>query len=123
MAFRKFAQALLQFGERNVERSRKVTKRELVFGTDIEHRHQIVAQSRDQVVARDRVERVAGVKIVGHDTADLGDIPFADSVEGFDQRDHFGVAGEAIENVFAAALGLDEAANRPDQTRRKILRR
>jgi hypothetical protein len=49
------------------------------------------------------------VKVVGHDTADLSDIPFADTTESFDQRDHFGVAGEAIENVFAAALGVNEA--------------
>jgi hypothetical protein len=56
-----------------------MTKRELVFGTDIEHRHQIVAQSRDQVVARDRFERVTGVKVVGHDAADLGNIALADA--------------------------------------------
>ena len=49
------------------------------------------------------------MEVVGHDTADLGDIPFADTTESFDQCDHFGVAGEAIENVFAAALGFDEA--------------
>ena len=32
--------------------------------------------------------------------------------EGLDQRDHFRIAGRAIENVFAAALGLDEARPR-----------
>jgi hypothetical protein len=56
-AFRKFAQASSPFGERDVERPREVTKRELVFRADIEHRDEIVAQPSDQVVSRNRSVR------------------------------------------------------------------
>ena len=40
---------------------------------------------------------------------DLGDVPLADTAERLHQCDHFGIAGQPIEHVFAAALGLDEA--------------
>src|SRR6516225_4179303 len=108
-ALRKFDQASFQFGERNVESPGKMAQCELVFGSYIEHRDQIVAQPRDQVVTRDRFERVAGLKVIAHDAADLGNIAFADAPQRFDQRDHFGIAGQAIENVFAATLSIDEA--------------
>src|SRR5579863_2551778 len=42
-AFRKFAQALFQFGEGNVESAWKMPERKLVFGPYVEHRHQILA--------------------------------------------------------------------------------
>lgn len=87
--------------------------REFVLGPYVEHRDQIVMQSRDQVITRDRFERVTGLKVIGHDAADLGDIPFADAPQSLDESNHFGIAGQAIENVFAATLGLDEP--RPSQ--------
>src|SRR6185437_186273 len=67
----------------------------------------------DQVITRDRFERVTGLEVIGDDTADLGDVPFADASQSLDESDHFGIAGEAIKNVFATPLGLDEA--RPSQ--------
>ena len=111
--FRKFADTPFQFGKRNVERAWEMTKGKLVFGSHIKHSDQIVVQSRDQVITRDRFQRVASLKVVGHDTADLGNIPFADAAQSFDQRDHFGITSQPIQNVFAATLGLDQA--RPSQ--------
>jgi hypothetical protein len=82
--------------------------RELILGPHIEQRNQVVTQSRDQVVTRDGLKRITGLKVIGHNTTYLGDIPFTDASERFDQRDHFGIASETIENMFAATLGLDK---------------
>jgi hypothetical protein len=86
-----------------------MAQRELVFGSHIEDCDQIVAQPRDKVITGYGFECVARLKVVSHDTADLGNIPFADTTQSFDQRDHLGFARQAIKNVFAAALRLDQA--------------
>jgi hypothetical protein len=112
--FCKLTQASFQFGERNVKSAWKMAERELVFGSDIEHRDQIVSQSRDQVVTGYGFERIAGLKVIGHDTADLGNVAFADATERLDQCDDFGFARQAIKHVFAATLGLDEAGPSED---------
>jgi len=85
-----------------------MTQLELVLRPHIEQRHQIGAQSRDQIIPRYGLERVAGLEVVGHHTIDLGNVPFADPTQRFDQCHHFGVAGEAIENVLAATLRVNE---------------
>ena len=91
-----------------------MAKRELILGPHIKQRNQIVPQSRDQVVTRDGLKRITGLKVVGHHTTDLGDIPFTDATQCFDQRDHFGFAGQSIKNVLAATLGLHEARTPED---------
>src|SRR6516162_5626885 len=113
-ALRKFDQASFQFGERNAECPRKMTKRELVFGSHIQHCDQIVSQSGDQVITGYWFECIARLKVVSHHTADLGNISFTDAPQGFDQCDHLGIAGQAIKDVFAATLRLDEACPSQD---------
>gem|GEM_PF-6778395 len=86
-----------------------MAQRELILGPHIEQRNQIVSQSRDQVVARDGLKRITGLEVIGHNTTDLGDIPFTDPTQRLDQRHYFGIASEAIENVLATTLRFDEA--------------
>ena len=85
-----------------------MAKRELILGPHVEQRNEVVPQSRDQIVTRDGLKRITGLEVIGHNTTDLGDIPFTDAPQRFDQCDYFGIAGETIEDVFAATLGLDE---------------
>jgi hypothetical protein len=51
---------------------------------------------------------------MGNDMTDLGNIPFADATQRFDQRDHFGIARKPIENVFAATLAPHKARTPED---------
>jgi len=85
-----------------------VAQGELILGPHVEQRNQTIPQTRNQVVTRDGLKRITGLKVIGHNTTDLGDIPFTDASQCFDQHDNFGIAGETIENMFAATLGLDE---------------
>jgi hypothetical protein len=85
-----------------------MAQRELVFWSHIEDRNQIVTQARDQVITRDRLKSITGAEVVGHHATDLGNVPFTDAAERIDQGRHFGIAGEAIENVLAATLGFHE---------------
>jgi hypothetical protein len=85
-----------------------MAQRELILGPHIEQRNQVVPQSRNQVVSRNGLKRITGLEVIGHNTTDLGDIPFTDPTQRFDQRHYFGVARQAIENVLAATLGLNE---------------
>ena len=55
------------------------------------------------------VERVTSTEVIGHDATDLGDVPFADATQGFNERDNFSVAGQTIENTFAPTLCLHQA--------------
>jgi hypothetical protein len=91
-----------------------MAQREFILRPQIEQRHQIVAQSRNQIIARDRLQRITGLKVIGHHAADLCNVPFADAAQGFDQGDHFGIAGQAIENVLAATLSLHETRTPED---------
>src|SRR5256885_1231023 len=73
-ADREFAQALLQFAERDIEGAGKMPERKLIFRPHVENRDKAVAQPRDQFLSRHRLQRVACMEGVGHAPADLGDI-------------------------------------------------
>jgi hypothetical protein len=82
--------------------------RELVLGADIQNGHQTRLQPLRQRLAGDRLHRVASVEIVVQHPVDLGEVALADPAERAQQRHHLGIAGEAVENMLAAALGLDQ---------------
>src|SRR5579872_6810072 len=85
-----------------------MAKRKLVLGADVEQCHLIVPQLRNEIIARYRFKRVARLKEIGHDTADLGNIPFADAAQSLNQRNDFDIARQTIENVLTATFRLDE---------------
>src|SRR5437870_1183526 len=95
-ADREFAQALLQFAERDIEGAGKMPERKLVFRPHVENRDKAVTQPRDQLLSRYRLQRVACMEIVGHDTIDLGYVSLAHASERPHQVNHLIVASEPV---------------------------
>ena len=107
-------QAMLQFPKRDIEGAGKMSKGKFVFGPHVENHDKPVTQPGDHVLSRHRLQRVAGMEVVGHDATDLGHVPLAHASERPHQLNHFRIAGEPIQHALSASFGIDEARTPKD---------
>lgn len=95
--------------EWNVDRAGKVPKCEFVLRPDVENHDAAAAHAFHQLLARDRLQRVAGVEIVPHHARNLGDVAFRDPAQGGKEIEH-GVIRELVEDELSVAAASDETS-------------
>ena len=66
-------EAVLEIGEGNVHRARQMPEGEFIFRPDVEDRHEAIAHSLRQFLARYRLEGIAFVEVARNDALDLGE--------------------------------------------------